>query len=87
MQEVLIKLFWGSEEIFQQADELCQALPGYSNAKREYDSIADTVQSLIGYDLYDQLYTKFTRFTGYEIQAYYTLGLGLRKELLHLLGA
>lgn len=87
MQDVLTKLFWGSEEIFQKADELCRALPGYSDAKQDYDSVAETVQSLVGYDLYDQLYTKFMRLTGYELKAYYSLGLGLREELLHSLGA
>lgn len=87
MQDVLIKLFWGNEELFQKADELCMALPGYSDAKRDYDSIAETVENLIGYDLYEQLYTKFMCFTDYEIKAYYSLGLGLRGELLRSLGA
>lgn len=85
MQDTLVKLFWGNEALFQKADELCRALPGYPDAKREYDSIAEMVEGIIGYDLYEQLYTKFMRFTDYELQAYYALGLGIREELMRAL--
>ena len=39
-----------------------------------------------GFDLYDRYFSQLIRYTGYEVQAYYSLGLGLREDVLQALG-
>lgn len=85
MQDILAELFWNHEEISRKADQFCQTLPGYSSTKQEYDSIAEKVKNIVGYDLYDELYTLFMRCTDYEIYSYYSFGLGLREEVARAL--
>lgn len=50
--------------------------------KQQYDSIAEKIQAIVGYDLYDELFTRFMGYTNYEICAYYALGLGLREDIV-----
>ena len=38
------------------------------------------------FDLYDRYFSQLIRYTGYEVQAYYALGLGLRGALARELG-
>ena len=38
------------------------------------------------FDLYDRYFSQLIRYTGYEVQAYYSLGLGLREDVLQALG-
>ena len=44
------------------------------------------MRDLGGHDLYDQYFAQLIRYTGYEVQSYYSLGLGLREDLVQALG-
>lgn len=85
MQDLLTKILWPSEEIHQAADQLRKAMPGFQEAKRTYDELAQQNCTAAGYDLYDRYFTQLMRYSSYEICAYYSLGLGLRGELFRSL--
>lgn len=87
MQDLLAELLWRSEEIAESAERLRQTLPGFHETEASYDALAEQICSIVGLDLYDRYFAQLMRFTDYERKAYYSLGLGLREELLHLLGA
>lgn len=81
MQALLTQMLWNSEEVHNAAARLCNTLPGYVDARRQYDEAAGQVQALIGYELFDRLCERLACCTAYETRAYYALGLGLRGEL------
>ena len=85
MQDLLNELLWRSTEIDEAADRLRQILPGFQEAKQAYDKLAEQLRELAGYDLYDQYFTQLIRYTNYEVQAYYSLGLGLREHIVKTL--
>ena len=85
MQDLITELFWNLEGITEGADQLCQTIPGYSEAKQQYEDMAEKIQSIVGYDLYDQFFTRFMRYTNYEVYAYYAFGLGLREHVVQAL--
>lgn len=87
MQDLLAELLWRREEIAESAERLRQTLPGFHETKESYDALAEQICSIVGLDLYDRYFAQLMRFTDCERKAYYSLGLGLREELLHLLGA
>ena len=86
MQDLLAELLWRNPEIDEAANRLRQTLPGFSAAKQAYNSLAEQVLEAAGYDLYDRYFTQLARYTSYEIQAYYSLGLGLRETVVQALG-
>ncbi len=86
MQDLLAELFWHSTEIDEAAGQLCQAMPGYQEARRAYDVLAEQIRALVGFDLYDRYFTQLLRYSDYEVSAYYSLGLGLRKDIVQALG-
>lgn len=85
MQDLLTKLLWHNTEIDEAAGRLCQALPGFQEVEQTYYDLAEQVRELAGSDLYDQYFTQLFRYTNYEIQAYYSLGLGLRTDIVKAL--
>lgn len=85
MQDLLAELFWRNTELDEAAGRLRQTLPGFQEAKQAYDELAQQLRELAGYDLYDRYFTQLIRYTGYEVQSYYSLGLGLRKEIVQVL--
>ena len=86
MQDLLAELLWRNVEIDEAAARLCQALPGFSEAKQAYDGLSEQLRKIAGHDLYDQYFAELIRYTGYEVQSYYSLGLGLREEMVRALG-
>ena len=86
MQDLLVELLWRNAEIDEAADHLCQSLPGFSAAKQAYDELSEQLRAAAGHDLYDRYFSQLIRYTGYEVQAYYSLGLGLREDVLQALG-
>lgn len=87
MQDLLAEVLWNNVEIAESADRLCKTLPGFHEAEQRYDALAEQICSIVGLDLYDRYFTQLMRFTDYERQAYYSLGLGLREEVLRALRA
>ena len=85
MQDILSNL-WCSDNIHQAAYQLREALPGFAEAQRDYDALAEQIQAAAGYDLYDRYFSQLMRYSAYELRAYYALGLGLRKEQAQVLG-
>ena len=59
----------------------------WQEAMEDYTDLAEQVRQAAGDELYDQYCPRLMRFTGYEVRAYYALGLGLRKELFQALEA
>ena len=86
MHELIAGLLWCNAEIDEAADHLCQSLPGFSAAKQAYDDLSEQLRAAAGHDLYDRYFSQLIRYTGYEVQAYYSLGLGLREDVLQALG-
>lgn len=85
MQDLLAELLWRNEEIGESAERLCQTLPGFRETEETYDALAEQICSIVGLDLYDRYFAQLMRFADYERQAYYSLGLGLREELMRIL--
>ena len=50
-----------------------------------YDSLSEQLREIAGYDLYDRYFAQLIRYTSYEVQAYYALGLGLRADIVKAL--
>ena len=86
MQDLLVELLWRNAEIDEAADHLCQSLPGFSAAKQAYDDLSEQLRAAAGHDLYDRYFSQLISYTGYEVHAYYSLGLGLREDVLQALG-
>jgi len=85
MQDLLARLLGRSPEIDEAADQLCQTMPGYQEAKQAYDALADQIRALAGCDLYDRYFSRLMQYSNYEVSAYYSLGLGLRKDIVQAL--
>lgn len=85
MQELFAELFWENTEITEKAARLCESLPGFDAAQQEYEETAAKVRELVGYQLFDRLQQQSLRCTGYEVRAYYALGLGLREQVVRWL--
>ncbi len=81
MQDLFTELLWKNELIDEKAAQLCEALPGYHEAEQHFFDTAQQIRDIVGSELYDQFYTQLMRYTGYEVQAYYSLGVGLRTEM------
>ena len=86
MQDLLVDLFWRNTEIDEAASRLCQTLPGFSNTKQIYDKLSEQVREAAGHSLFDEYFSQLIRYSNYEIQAYYSLGLGLRENIVKALG-
>ena len=86
MQELFSKLLWDNPDLCQKAERLRETLPGFQEAQREYNALAEQVQAAAGYDLYDRYFTQLMRYSDFEVRAYYALGLGLRGALARELG-
>lgn len=86
MQDLLPKLLWKNFEIMEAADRLCRTMPGYREAQRVYEDLAEQVRQAAGDELYDQYFSQLIQYSDYEVYAYYALGLGLREELVQALG-
>ncbi len=82
MNNIIADLFWNHDEIFRRAERLCETIPGYLDAKRQYDDAAEKIQEIVGDDLYEQYFTQLIHYTNYEICAYYSCGLGLREDIV-----
>ncbi len=85
MQDLLAELFWDPGKIGEGADQLCKTLPGYQEAKQQYEETIETIRGIVGYELYDQFLTQLIQYTNYEVYSYYFFGLGLRKDLVEAL--
>ena len=85
MQELLSKILWYDDEIYEAANRLRRTIPGYQEAERAYEDLAGKIRALVGYELYDQYYTQLIQYTNYEVRAFYSLGLGLREGLVQTL--
>ena len=85
MQDLLAQLLWHNVEIDEAANRLCQTLPGFSEAKQAYDNLSEQIRAAVGCDLYDHYFAQLIRYTNYEMQAYYSLGLGLREDMVRSL--
>jgi len=82
MQDLIAKLLWDNEKLHQTAAQLCEEQPGYLEAQQQYDKTAEKVQALIGYELFDQFFSQLSCCNSYEVRAYYSLGLGLRGDII-----
>lgn len=86
MQNILLKSLWYNTELSHKVPELSRAMPGYQEAAQAYEAIAKRVEDILGFELYDQYLSAQTRFSNYEVYAWYALGLGLREELVKMFG-
>lgn len=85
MQDLLIGLLWKNVELDEAADCLRKSLPGFSEAEQAYDALAEQIRAAAGSELYDEYFTRLLRYSEYEVQSYYALGLGLRREMVRAL--
>lgn len=75
MQDLLTELLWENERINEKAAQSCASLPGYSEAEQQYFDAARQIRDIVGPALYDQFYNRLMCYTGYDVRAYYSLGL------------
>ncbi len=85
MQDLLTQLLWRNTEIDEAAACLRQTLPGFREAEQTYEALSEQLRAAAGYDLYDRYFAQLIRYTNYEVQAYYSLGLGLREDMVRSL--
>lgn len=85
MKDLLTKLLWRNPEIDEAASRLKKELPGFSEAEREFEALAEEIRAIAGYALYDRYVSRLMRYSDYEVRAYYALGLGLRGEMVQAL--
>ena len=86
MQDLFAELMWHNTEVDEAADRLRRTLPGFEEVQRDYDALAEQVRSAVGFELYDRYFTQLSRYTSYEALSYYSLGLGLREEMVRAMG-
>lgn len=86
MQDIILESLWHSAELSRKVHELSRDMRGYQEAAQAYETIAKQVEDILGFELYDQYLSAQTRFSNYEVYAWYALGLGLRKELVQMFG-
>lgn len=81
MQDLLTELLWHNDAIDNAAVQLRQSMPGFLEAQRNYNSLAGQIRERAGHELYDEYFAQLMRYSGYEVFAYYSLGLGMRQEI------
>lgn len=86
MQDILLKSLWYSTELSHKVRELSRAMPGYQEAAQAHEAAAKQLENILGFELYDQYSTALMRFLDYDTFAWYTLGLGVRGELVKMFG-
>lgn len=84
MQDIILESLWYSSELSHKVHELSRTMRGYREAAQAYETIAKQVEDILGFELYDQYLSAQTRFSNYEVYAWYALGLGLCKELVQM---
>lgn len=85
MQDLFSELLWDNDQLPEAAARLCESLPGFEQVQRDYEEAARQIQELVGFHRFDQFQQLILRYTGYEVRAYYALGLGLRESLVRAL--
>ena len=82
VRDLLKMFFFEHLDLPERVEEFCSTLPGYSQAKQEYDAVTKQMAQVSGFELYDRFERALFRYTEYEVRAYYLFGLGLRRELM-----
>ena len=82
MNTILYSLFEDNPRSPGELNRFCREMPGYLEARQEFDQAADQVIQLVGYRLYARLEEAMNAYQAYEVRAGYFFGLGLRQELL-----
>ncbi|MCI9557174.1 MAG: hypothetical protein HFF53_09590 [Lawsonibacter sp.] len=86
MQDLFAELMWRNTEVDEAADRLRRTLPGFEDARRDYNTLAEQIRSAVGYELYERFSAQLSRYTSYDALSYYSLGLGLREEVVRAMG-
>ncbi len=85
MQNLLIRLLCNDEEISGKVCELSRAMPGYREMLETFRSAEAEVRAVLSAELYERYSSAVSLLNSYENWGYYTLGLGLREELIRSL--
>lgn len=85
MNKNLYQLLLDNPTLPEQVLSLCQTLPGYEEAERDYHQNAEQIAELVGFEVYDAFEKALFCYTELEIRAYYLFGLGLRQEILRIM--
>ena len=88
MQDLFAELMWRNTEVDEAADRLRRTLPGFEDAREYvlYNTLAEQIRSAVGYELYERFSAQLSRYTSYDALSYYSLGLGLREEVVRAMG-
>lgn len=82
MNDLLKTFLFEHPDLPERVEEFCATLPGYLEARGEYDAAAKQVAAVSGFERYSRFERSLFRYTEYEVRAYYLFGLGLRQEIL-----
>ena len=86
MNQIIQTLFCENPYLPEQIYAYCKTLPGYTQAERTYEALAEQMRQTMGKEFYFAYEEALDTYMAREVHAYYLFGLGLRQELLASLG-
>ena len=85
MNDILSTLFLDNPYIPEQVCKFCDQIPEFLEAERAYEEEAAKLRACLGED-YDTFEETLNSYIAQYVNAYYLFGLGLRQELISVLG-
>ena len=86
MNNLIKTLFCENPYLMEQVYAYCKTFPGYTQAERTYEALAEQMRQTMGKEFYFAYEEALNAYMAREVHAYYLFGLGLRQELLASLG-
>ena len=86
MNDILKTLFLDNPYLPEQVCAFCDQLPEFREAERAYEEAADRLRARLGKAVADDFDEILAHYLSWYANAYYLFGLGLRQEVLSVLG-
>lgn len=82
----LPSLFLENNALDAELEKFCTNDPEYLKIKQEFYKTADEIAALVGFDRYDAFERSFGAYLYRTADLYYLYGLGLRQDILRVMG-
>lgn len=82
MQDLLKSILRQETETAQAAWALLKTLPDYNEARQELEKATEAIRARVDFSVYDAWESAWLACCSYELQTYFALGLGLRREFI-----
>lgn len=86
MNDILYTLFQDNIELPGKIYEFCKENPEFCRAEQEFEAISEQIAKKLGWELYLEFEGTQSWYMANLVNAYYLFGLGLRQEVLAVLG-